>query len=168
MKFPSGVNQEGQIQTIVQRNDQIKSSLCLVMLPACTLVAISASTGKGNTIYDFSYTQVAETFAYGSPVAGTITDATGTLDVSGNTVVSGTLTITGTGPLNGSYILLPWTGSDDLILYDNVWPIDASYGLAWSASGAANNSTEINMWYTGDGEYGQPGGYYALWGGSNP
>ena len=140
----------------------------LHILTVCGVLAGSAAAVKGDTYYNFTYTQVGETFAWGSPVPGTITDATGTLDVSGNTVVSGTLNVTGTGPLNGSYILASVTGQDNLVQYDNVWPIDTSAGLVWSASGVPDNSAELNMWSTGNGEYGQPGGYYALWGGAVP
>lgn len=138
------------------------------MLAACALLAVTGAALEANTIYDFTYTQVGETFSYGSPAPGTITDATGTLDVSGNRVVSGTLDVTGTGPLNGTYILAAATGQDSLVQYDNIWPIDTSAGLVWSATGVPGNSAELNMWFTGGGEYGQPGGYYALWGGANP
>jgi hypothetical protein len=146
----------------------MKSLLGLEMLAVCALLAVSTSPVRANTAYDFTYTQAGETFAYGSPLPGTVTDATGTLDVSGNTVVSGTLTVTGTGPLDGNYILASAVGQDNLVQYDNVWPIDTSAGLVWSLTGVPGNSPELNMWSTGGGEYGQPGGYYALWGGANP
>lgn len=146
----------------------MKTLLGIEILAACAALAVSTSPAGANTAYDFTYTQVGETFAYGSPVPGTVTDATGTLEVSGNTVLSGTLTVTGTGPLNGNYILASAVGEDNLVQYDNVWPIDTSAGLVWSLTGVPSNSPELNMWSTGGGEYGQPGGYYALWGGPNP
>lgn len=146
----------------------MKNSLSLEVVGACALLAVSTAPVKANVIYDFTYTQVGETLSYGNPVRGTVTDATGTLDVSGNTVVSGTLTVTGTGPLNGTYILASASGQDSLVQYDNVWPIDTTAGLVWSLSGVPGNSAELNMWSTGNGEYGQPGGYYALWGGPAP
>jgi len=145
-----------------------KNSVGVNVLTACALLAAGAATVKGDTLYNFSYTQVGETYSWASPLAGTVTDATGTLDVSGNTVVSGTLTVTGTGPMNGTYTLASSTGQDSLVQYDNVWPVDTRAGLVWSRSGVPGNSPEMNMWYTGSGEYGQPGGYYALWGGEIP
>jgi hypothetical protein len=147
---------------------QMKNSIILKMLGACALLAVLTAPVKAITVYDFTYTQVGETSSYGNPLPGTVTDATGTLDVSGNIVVSGTLTVTGTGPLDGTYILASATGRDSLVQYDNVWPIDTSAGLVWSVSGVPGNSPELNMWSTGSGEYGQPGGYYALWGGPAP
>jgi hypothetical protein len=135
---------------------------------AIMAVALGLAVQANASMYDIAYTQVGATSAYGSPVPGTTTDATGTLTVIGNTVISGTLTVTGTGPDNGTYTLISSTGSDSLIQYDNVWPITTTGGLAWSLTGAANTaSTEMNMWSTDGGEYGQPSGYYALWGGAS-
>jgi hypothetical protein len=140
----------------------------LEMLATGALLAILTSAAKADTFYDFTYTQTGATSAYGSPASGTVTDATGTLDVSGNLVIGGTLTVTGTGPDNGSYVLVPASGSDSLVVYDHSWPIDTVAGLLWTATGTIDSGTELNMWYTGGGEYGQQGGYYALWGGSSP
>jgi len=139
----------------------------LGLVAAGALLALATSSA-GATEYTFTYTQVGETYLYGSPASATTTDATGTLIVEGNAVTSGTLVVTGYGA--GTYTLIPSSGSDSLIQYDNVWPIDTTAGLAWSKSGSAYDpNEELNIWSTGPGngpgEYGQPGGYYALWGG---
>ena len=129
---------------------------------------VSVPLAKANTLdVSFSYTQVGETYQYGSPAVGIFTSATGTLVVDGGHVTSGTLTVDGTGPGNGNYVLIPGSGGNNLFAYDNNWFIDETAGLLWSTNGT-DQGREFNMWSTGaNGEFGQPGGFYALWSGAN-
>jgi hypothetical protein len=152
----------------IEVNNKMKPILNLALLTVGMISTCSVLTVRAKTI-DITFTQTGQIVGadgYGNNIAASTTDAYARLDVSGNNVLSGNLVVT-TGPDAGSYQLIEGSGSDGAFEYDTTWPADSTAGLAWSLSGSAGNSTEMNLWFNLTSQYGQPAGTFSLWGSPN-
>ena len=130
----------------------------LGILTVVTLSALSTAAQAGT--YDL-------TFIASTPDN---TTANGQLTVVGDLATGGFLDVTA-GPDLGDYTLVAGSGVDSSFLFDDyVFPgtsggfVDSTAGLLWSLTGAAGNSSEVNMWFNPTSQYGAPSDTYSLWG----
>jgi hypothetical protein len=131
-----------------------------ISLSVSAAMALATVMTANATDYNLSYT--ADT------ADGTV--ANGELTVVNGLATGGYLDVT-SGPDIGDYTLVSAIGSDSSFVYDTyVYPgsdngfLDTTAGLLWSASGDAGDSSEVNMWFNLNAQYGAPADTYSFWG----
>jgi hypothetical protein len=146
-RFLAWTSNQKSLSARVKRRNKTMRKLQLTIMAAALVIAAQARA----TLCDITFTE-----ANGGP-----TDAIGQIDVVNGVAVSGFLNVSG-GPKAGSYTLAGPT-TDGSFVWDNAVSIGSApflpgTGLVWT-----DGSSEVNLWYNTDSQWG-PTGTYGLWG----